>query len=336
MQDVTRREVLRVIGAGALGTMALPRLLAQIPPGGVATQWSTQGAAAQGSPHGGAAERRQAPKGSLLARPIPSTGERIPVIGLGTWQTFDVGTSAAERAPLREVLAAFVEGGGRVLDSSPMYGNSEDVAGDLATALGIGDRLFVATKVWTTGREAGIRQMEESMRKLRVDRLDLMQVHNLMDMTTHLETLRAWKREGRVRYLGITHYTASAHDAVIRALETTPVDFVQINYSVGEREAERRLLPLARERGVAVIANRPFAGGGLFARVRSRPLPSWAADIDATSWAQVLLKFVVGHPAITCAIPATSKAAHMRDNLGGGRGRLPDERLRARIASEAI
>jgi aryl-alcohol dehydrogenase-like predicted oxidoreductase len=257
------------------------------------------------------------------------------VIGLGTWQTFDVGASAAERASLSEVLRAFAEEGGKVLDSSPMYGSSEEVAGDLAAALGLRPRLFVATKVWTTGKAAGIRQMEDSMRKLRARPVDLMQVHNLVDVDTHLETLREWKEEGRVRYVGVTHYTAGGAEAVARLVERRPVDFVQINYSIGERDAERRLLPLARERGVAVIANRPFAGGSLFRRLRERPLPGWAAEIDCGSWAQLLLKFVVSHPAVTCAIPATSRVEHLRDNMGAGRGRLPGEELRARIASLA-
>ena len=272
---------------------------------------------------------------SPLVRPIPSTGEALPVIGLGTWQTFDVGASPAQRAPLADVLRSFVELGGRMVDSSPMYGRSEAVVGDLSASVGVRDRLFVATKVWTTGARAGIAQMEDSMRKLRVDPLDLMQVHNLVDVDTHLDTLRDWKQAGKVRYVGITHYTAGAHQAVARLIAARPIDFVQINYSVGEREAEQRLLPLARERGAAVIVNRPFGGGALLGRLRDRPLPAWAAEIDCTSWAQLLLKFVVAHPAVTCAIPATSRVAHLRDNMAAGRGRLPDEDLRARIAAAA-
>ena len=276
------------------------------------------------------------PESAILTRPIPATGETLPVVGLGTWQTFDVGPSPAERAPLEEVLRAFVELGGRVVDSSPMYGHSEEVVGDLAAKLGIHPRLFIATKVWTTGKAAGIRQMEDSMRKLRATRIDLMQVHNLVDVDTHLATLEEWKRAGRVRYIGVTHYTAGSHDTVARVLASRALDFVQINYSVGEREAERRLLALAKERGVAVIANRPFAGGELFARLRRKPLPSWAAEIDCDSWAQILLKFVVSHPAVTCAIPATSRVAHLRDNMKAAYGRLPDAGLRVRIAAEAV
>ena len=274
------------------------------------------------------------PDSALLTRPIPSTGETLPAIGLGTWQTFDVAPSA--RAGLEGILGAFVELGGSVVDSSPMYGRSEEVVGDLAAKLGVQSRLFLATKVWTSGKTAGIRQMEDSMRKLRATRIDLMQVHNLVDVDTHLDTLAEWKREGRVRYVGVTHYTAGHHDAVARIIAARPVDFVQINYSVGEREAESRLLPLARERGVAVLANRPFAGGDLFRRLRSRPLPAWAAEIDCTSWAQVLLKFVISHTAITCAIPATSQVTHLRDNMQAAHGRLPDAALRARIAAEAV
>lgn len=272
---------------------------------------------------------------TIQARPIPSSGERLPVIGLGTWQTFDVGSSADARAPRREVLRAFVDLGGKMIDSSPMYGSAETVAGDLAAELGLRSKLFVATKVWTSGKERGIEQMEDSLRKLRADPIDLMQVHNLLDVETHLATLREWKKAGRVRYVGVTHYTASAHDELARLVVRQPVDFIQVNYSVGEREAEKRLLPLAQERGIAVIANRPFAGGNLFSRLRGKPLPPWAAEIDCDSWAQILLKFVVSHPAMTCAIPATSKVSHLRDNMKAGRGPMPDTHMRARIAEAA-
>jgi len=271
---------------------------------------------------------------AMLTRAIPSSGKVVPVIGLGTWQTFDVGTSGAARAPLESVLSAFVEMGGRVIDSSPMYGSSEQVVGDLVAKLGLRSQLFLATKVWTSGKARGIEQMEDSLRKLRTRNIELLQVHNLLDVRTHLATLREWKREGRVRYIGVTHYTAGSHDDVARLVESVPIDFIQINYSVGERDAERRLLPLARERGVAVIANRPFAGGDLLRRLRSTPLPDWAAEVDAVSWAQLLLKFVVSHPAIACAIPATSRVEHLRDNMKAGYGKLPNEELRKRIAAE--
>lgn len=270
---------------------------------------------------------------TILERPIPSTGETLPAIGLGTWRTFDVGAAARERAPLREVLQRFVALGGRVIDSSPMYGAAEQVAGDLAAELGIADRLWVATKVWARGRHAGIAQMERSMRLLRVRRLDLMQIHNLEDWRTHLRTLREWKQAGRVRYIGVTHYTAAAYGELEQVMRAEPLDFVQVNYSVGEREAERRILPLARDRRMGVLVNRPFAEGGLFQRVRGRPLPEWAKEIDCESWAQVMLKWILAHPAVTCVIPATAKPEHLVENMKAGVGRLPDAALRDTIAA---
>jgi len=270
---------------------------------------------------------------SLLLRPIPSSGETIPAVGLGTWQTFDVGASAAAREPLREVLKRFVALGGRVIDSSPMYGAAEAVVGELASALGIVDSLFVATKVWTSGREAGIAQMEQSLRLLRKKPLDLMQVHNLVDWRTHLATLRGWKQAGRVRYVGVTHYTASGYDELERVLRSEPLDFVQVNYSLGEREAERRILPLARDRGIAVLVNRPFSAGGLFGKVRGRPLPSWAGEAGCESWAQLFLKWILAHPAVTCVIPATSNPQHVSDNMKAGVGPLPDAAMRERMAA---
>ena len=269
----------------------------------------------------------------MLQRPIPSSGEAIPAVGLGTWRTFDVGGSPAERAPLEEVLQRFVALGGQVIDSSPMYGAAESVLGDLGAALAVTDRLFLATKVWTSGREAGIAQMEQSFQRLRVRRLDLMQVHNLLDWRTHLRALRAWKQAGRIRYLGVTHYTASAYDELERVLRSEPLDFVQVNYSLGEREAERRILPLARERGIAVLVNRPFSEGGLFRRVRGQALPAWAAEVGCTSWAQIFLKWILAHPAVTCVIPATSRPQHVRDNMTAGTGALPDAATRDRMAA---
>ncbi|MFO1319392.1 MAG: aldo/keto reductase [Burkholderiales bacterium] len=269
----------------------------------------------------------------LLTRPIPSSGEALPVIGLGTYQALDVGDSAAEQAPLEAVLQALVHHGGSLVDSSPMYGRAESVAGALTERLGLRPKLFLATKVWTSGRDAGVRQMEESMRRMRADRMDLMQVHNLVDWATHLKTLQAWKAAGRVRYLGITHYHAGAYSELERVLKQFEWDFVQLNYSLAEREAEDRLLPLAAERGVAVIANRPFAQGALFSKVRGKALPPWAADIGCTDWAQFFLKWIVGHPAIACAIPATAKVSHMTSNLGAGSGRMPDAAMRARMAA---
>src|SRR5688572_7814092 len=248
----------------------------------------------------------------VMTKPIPSTGEALPVIGVGTWQTFDVGNDAAARAPLREVLKLMTRAGRGVVDSSAMYGSSEAVAGDLMAELGLRDQLFVATKVWTRGRDAGVKQMETSFRRLRVERLDLMQVHNLVDVATHTQTLKAWKQKKRVRYIGITHYNSSAYAEVERLLNTGQYDFLQINYSLGERESERRLLPLAREKNIAVIANRPFAEGALFRRTKGKPLPPWAAELGIASWAQYFLKWIVSHPAVTCAIPGTGRPEHMK------------------------
>ena len=260
----------------------------------------------------------------LITRPIPSTGEELPVIGLGTWQTFDTGSA--------DVLADFVNLGGKLIDSSPMYTGAESAIGQLAAKLKLHDKLFMATKVWTSGREAGIEQMGSSMQQMRVKRLDLMQVHNLVDAATHLDTLAGWKRDGKVRYIGITHYTNGAHSEVMSYMRRYPVDFVQINYSVADRAAEQRLLPLAIDRKIAVIANRPFSTGDLFGRVRGKALPAWAKEIDADSWAQLFLKFIVSHPGVTVAIPATGKVTHMRDNMKAQYGRLPDAELRERIA----
>ena len=268
----------------------------------------------------------------LIPRPVPSTLEPLPVIGIGTWQTFDVGAGAAERALLREVLKAFAAGGGRVVDSSPMYGAAESVAGDLIAELGVRERMFIATKVWTSGRDEGMRQMEESFRRLKVQKMDLMQVHNLVDVATHTKTLLEWKHRQRVRYIGITHYTSSAYAEVERWLKTKQYDFVQINYSLAERDAEKNILPLARDLGVAVIVNRPFAEGALFRRVKGKSLPPWTAELGIASWAQFFLKWIASHPAVTCAIPGTGKPEHMLDNLAAGRGRLPDAAQRRSMA----
>jgi len=260
---------------------------------------------------------------------FPQRTVSLPKIGLGTWQTFDVGGDAAARAPLREVLKLL---DGNMVDSSPMYGSSESVAGDLVAELGVRSKLFIATKVWTRGRDEGIHQMETSFKRLRVEQIDLMQVHNLVDAATHAVTLRKWKEEKRVRFIGITHYTASAYAAVERELKANPWDFLQINYSLGEREAENRLLPFAKSRSLRVIINRPFAEGALFRQVKGRPLPPWAAELGIASWAQYFLKWIVSHPAVTCAIPGTGRPDHMRDNLAAGAGPMPDEKTRKRMA----
>jgi diketogulonate reductase-like aldo/keto reductase len=253
----------------------------------------------------------------------------LPRIGLGTWQTFDVGSDTAGRAPLRELLKLL---DGNVVDSSPMYGSSESVAGDLIAELGMRDRLFIATKVWTSGRAEGIRQIETSFKRLRVEVMDLMQVHNLLDVATHTKTLQDMKARGKLRYIGITHYTSSAYLDVERWLDSGNYDFLQINYSLAEREAEQRLLPLAREKGTRVLINRPFAEGALFRRTKGKPLPPWAAELGIASWAQYFLKWIVSHPAVTCAIPGTSRPDHMKDNLAGGAGRMPDAAARRRMA----
>jgi diketogulonate reductase-like aldo/keto reductase len=267
----------------------------------------------------------------IMTKRIPVSGEELPAIGLGTWQTFDVRADPGARAPLREVLRMFSEAGGRVVDSSPMYGAAESVVGDLSAELALREKLFMATKVWTRGRDEGIRQMEESLRRMRVERMDLMQVHNLVDVEAHTRTLQDWKAEKRIRYMGITHYTASAYAEVERWLKTGQYDFLQINYSLGERDADLRLLPLAQEKNVAVIANRPFAEGALFSRVKGKPLPPWAAELGIESWAQYFLKWIVSHPALTCAIPGTGRPEHIRDNVAAGFGALPDAAARKKM-----
>ena len=299
---MTRREAARLIGATA-GGLLLPIERAQA----------------------------NAESSAMLTRAIPSSGEKLPVIGLGTWQAFDVDLTSDNRRQLGDVLSLFVKLGGRVIDTSPMYGRAEEMIGELATALGIQDKIFLATKVWTRGKENGIKSMERSMALLRAKRIDLMQVHNLVDVQTQLATLRAWKAQGRIRYLGITHYEAGAFTDVEKIMRSEKLDFVQINYSLMEREAEERLLPLAHEREIAVIVNRPFGGGDLFSRTRSKPLPDWAAEFDCHSWAQFFLKWIVANSAVTCAIPATDKPRHLEDNIQAGIGPLPDVKIRQRM-----
>ena len=300
---LTRRAFLRLSAAGGLALLA--------PPGAA-----------------------RADAAAMLTRPIPRSGERLPAVGLGTWQTFDVEGDRA-REPLSEVLRRFFASGGRVIDSSPMYGRAEETVGDLVARIAPSPAPFLATKVWTQGREAGEAQMRESLRRMRTARMDLMQVHNLVDWRTHLATMRAWKEEGRIRYLGVTHYALSAFDEMERILRQERMDFVQLPYSAGVREAERRLLPAAAETGTAVLVMRPFEEGALLRRVRGRPLPAWAAEIDCASWAQLFLKFILSHPAVTCAIPATSNPDHLADDVGAGLGRMPTGDLRRRIAEAA-
>ena len=275
---------------------------------------------------------------SLITRPIPSTGEPLPIVGLGTWQQFDVGLSNEERTNLSDVLRLFVEHGGQVVDASPMYGRAENVVGELASQLGMHDRLFHATKVWTTGRQEGIRQMEESMRRMRAEPMDLMQVHNLVDWQTHLATLRDWKAVGRIRYVGITHYQTRAFPQLEQIIRSEQLDFVQANFSIDVPDAERRLLPLAADHGVAVLVNRPFSGGNLFGRVRGRELPEWAQEFGCESWGQFFLKYILSAPQVTCAIPGTSNPRHVVDNMAAAHGHLPNETERRRMAQffEAI
>jgi len=300
MNKMTRRDATKLIGGATAGFL--------LPAKTVRSQSST-----------------------MLTRAIPSSGEKLPVIGLGTWNVFDVDLTPANEKQLGDVLSLFVKLGGRAIDSSPMYGRAEEVIGTLITRLGLRDKLFLATKVWTRGKQGGIESMERSMSRLQTTRIDLMQVHNLVDVETQLATMRDWKAQGRFRYIGITHYNASAFGAVEKVLRSEKVDFLQINYSIMEREAEERILPLAQDRQVAVIVNRPFGGGDLFSHVRSKPLPDWAAEFDCRSWAQFFLKWIVAHPAVTCAIPATNDPKHLEDNLQGGLGRLPEVKDRKRM-----
>lgn len=271
---------------------------------------------------------------NMITRPIPSSGELLPVVGLGTWIQFDVGAAESERQPLLEVLQRMSEQGGRFIDSSPMYGKAEQVVGELTAESGIADRFFFATKVWTSGKQAGIDQMEDSLRKMRRKTMDLIQVHNLVDWQTHLKTLEQWKAEAKVRYTGITHYTVAAHEQLEQIIKTQKIDFVQFNYSLRVRNAERRLLAAARDHGVAVIINEPFEKGDLFSAVKGKALPEWAAEYDIHSWGQFFLKFILSHPAVNCVIPGTSNPKHALDNMAAGYGRLPDASTRERMVRE--
>ncbi len=265
--------------------------------------------------------------GAMQERIIPSSGALLPCIGCGTWSNFDVGRSPKEQAPLAEVLRTLSAFGGSVLDSSPMYGRAEEVVGNLLSVETPEAPYFVATKVWTQGRDAGIVQMERSMRLYRQKRIDLMQIHNLVDWRIHLDTLRGWKAEGRVRYFGVTHYAASAYSELEEVMRRETLDFVQFNYSLEERLAERLLLPLAADRGIAVLVNLPFGAGRAFRGVRGKTVPPWAVEFGCETWAQVLLKFILSHPAVTCVIPGTGQAEHMAENCRAGIGKFFDKRL---------
>jgi diketogulonate reductase-like aldo/keto reductase len=266
----------------------------------------------------------------IVERKIPSSGDSIPIIGLGTSGPFEVGDSPQEREPLKEVLEAFFAAGARVIDTSPMYSTAERVLGELLTPE-MHKRVFLATKVWTTGQKAGAEQMARSASLLKHNRLDLIQVHNLMDLKTHLATLRNWKETGRVRHIGVTHFTVASHTEMAKIIQKEKIDFIQINYSAFTREAEQRLLPLARDKGVAVIVNRPYEDGRVFDKVRNKPLPTYAADFDCVSWSQIFLKYVLANPAVTCVIPATGKLRHLQQNIAAGRGPFPAAKQRAQI-----
>jgi diketogulonate reductase-like aldo/keto reductase len=267
-----------------------------------------------------------------IQKPIPVSGEMLPVIGMGSSRTFDVSDAQASAA-LLPVLQAFFDEGGALIDSSPMYGNAEQVLGDLLQQVDHKRALFAATKVWIDGKQRGVEQMHRSMRRMGVERFDLMQIHNLRDWQVHLETLNSWKNEGRIRYLGITTSHGRFHDELEAIMESEPLDFVQFSYNIANREVENRLLPLAHERKIAVLANRPYARGDLFRVVKGKALPGWAAEFDCESWGQFFLKYAVSHPAVTCAIPATSRLKHMLDNMGAGFGRLPDAAMRNKMAA---
>lgn len=315
MGQFNRRRVLKSLGLAGMGTAL----------------WSYDFAA--GADKGNWFVNKDKPLDEkILSRPIPVTGEMLPVVGLGTWLQFDVGNSDQERDPLREVLRNMLQKGGKVIDSSPMYGRSETVVGDLTQEMGNqADHFFYATKVWTSGRNEGIRQMQSSFQKMKRKTMDLMQVHNLQDWKTHLQTMDQWKKEGKIRYTGVTHYTPSAHNQLEQIVKSKAVDFIQVNYSIIDRNAEKSLLPAAKDHGVAVIINRPYASGNLFSKVKGKALPEWAMEYDIQSWGQFFLKFILSNEAVTCVIPGTSNPKHLLDNMGAGMGRFPDFGIRKKM-----
>ena len=308
--------VIRTLRAAPLSRRAL---LSSLAAAGAASIFRPRTASAQGA--------------AILTRPIPSTGERLPLVGLGSWITFNVGDDPAARDSRAEVMRAFFHDGGRLIDSSPMYGSSQEVIGYGWNRVGRPSQLFSAGKVWISSGAHGPGQIEESRRLWGVPRFDLLQVHNLMSWEEHLPTLFAMKKAGRLRYVGITTSEGRRHDEIEKVMRSQPIDFVQVTYNVLDREVEDRILPLARERKIAVICNRPFQQGALIRMVERHPVPSFAREIDCTNWAQVLLKFIVSHAAVNCAIPATSRVDHVRQNVGASFGRLPDEPLRRRIVA---
>ena len=270
-------------------------------------------------------------KETMHKRIIPSSGEQLPVVGLGTWQTFDVGHSAAELDPLRAVLTTLIEHGGSVIDSSPMYGRSEKVVGQLTKELGIKDKIFEATKVWTTGQKEGEQQIDDSFRLLQADPIELFQIHNLVDWRTQLKTLRRLKDNNKIKYIGLTHYHSGGYDNMEQLMKAEQIDFIQINYNLAVRAAADRILPLAKDRGIAVLINRPYEGGSLFRNVKKLQLPEWVAEFDANSWGQFFLKYILANDAVTCVIPGTAKPHHMLDNVQAGYGILPDKTHQAKM-----
>ncbi len=270
---------------------------------------------------------------SILNRTIPSSNERIPAVGLGTWQQFDVGKSASDRDPLFQVLQTMYKKGGKVIDSSPMYGRAEKVVGELTQRSGYPDHYFYATKVWTRGKQSGIEQITQSFSRMNREVIDLMQIHNLVDWKVHLDTLLNWKEDGKIRYIGVTHYTNSSHRQLQEIVRSQPIDFVQFNYSIRDRNAEKFLLEACQDSGVAVIINSPYEGGSLFGHVKDKPLPQWSKEYGINSWGQYFLKFILGHPAVTCVIPGTSNPRHALDNLGAGFGLLPDRDEREKMVN---
>jgi len=298
--DFNRREALQLLSCATAGAFLMPSLMA----------FKTN---------------------AMIKRKIPSSGEELPIVGLGTWQTFDVGNNQEERMQLTEVLKEMKKLGGTVIDSSPMYGTSEKVVGDLCVQLNIQDSFFYATKVWTSGKQAGIDQMNASMTKMQRKQMDLMQIHNLVDWETHIKTLRDWKLEEKIGYWGFTHYTDASHDTLAKLIKQEKPDFVQFNYNINDRHAEDRLLGTAKDHGVAVIINQPFDSGNLFRTIRGKQLPEWCAEIDINSWGQYFLKYILGHDAVNCVIPGTSQAKHAIDNMGAGYGKLPNAKERKRM-----
>jgi len=307
-------------------TLSRRTLLTSLAAAGAASFFRPWNAAAHPAPEA-------ARPGPILTRPVPSTGEKLPLVGLGSWITFNVGDDPAARDSCAEVMRAFFQGGGRLIDSSPMYGSSQEVIGYGLRKLGNPSQVFSAEKVWISSGAKGTEQIEESRRHWGVARFDLLEVHNLMSWEEHLPKLFSMKAAGRLRYVGVTTSDGRRHDEMEKIMRSQPLDFVQFSYNVLDREAEERLLPLARDRRIAVVCNRPLRRGDLIRRVEHTPLPAWAAEIDCANWAQILLKFIVSHPAVSCAIPATTRVDHVRQNVGASYGRLPDEAMRRRIVA---